>query len=393
MITTLLPNHATSIYKEMSQVTENKIAEFDIKKWLKGVFENCLEEEFMEIVGVNPCERGDQRKHQRNGFYERSLDTVYGWLEGLRVPRLREGGWEPSLFDKYGRRERALNRLIAECYWRGISTRDVEHILKSLCDIKVSASMVSRLTSQWQSEVIRWHARRLDDNYVYLFLDGVWIKNRSLGKTKRLVLVAYGIRENGKREIIDYQLSVTEKQEHWEKFLNYLRHRGFEGKKLKLIITDGCHGLWSAIDMVYPRIDHQSCLVHKVRNVLAKVNRADHDAVHRGLKKMFSDKITTEKQAKKLINRWKRKWKKKYPSAIKSWERDEERIYSYLKCPIEHHKAIRTTNHIERQFKEFRRRMRSQELIPNVHAADRMLYALTQIRNEKLEKYPLAFTQ
>ena len=220
MITTLLPNHATSIYKEMQGVAEAKIAEFDMKKWLKNTMESCLEEEFVEVVGANPYERSDRRNHQRNGFYERSLDTVYGWIEGLKIPRLRSGGWEPKLFHRYARREESLNKLICECYWRGISTRDVKEILKALSGIEVSASTVSRLTSQWQSEVIRWHCRRLEDNYVYLFLDGVWIKNRSLGNKSRLILVAYGVRENGKREIIDYQLSVTEKQEHWERFLN-----------------------------------------------------------------------------------------------------------------------------------------------------------------------------
>lgn len=394
MITTLLPNHATSIYKEMRQGAEERVASFDVKKWLKQALQSSVEQEFIEIMRVNPYERSPERQNYRNGFYERSLDTVYGWIEGLKIPRLREAGWEPSVFKRYGRREEAINKLIVECYWRGISTRDVKHVLKKLSGVEVSCATVSRLTNQWQAQVMRWHSRSLLDDYVYLFLDGVWIKNRSLGNKKRLVLVAYGVRSNGQREIIDYQLSITEKQEHWERFLNYLKHRGLEGKNLKLIVTDGCHGLWNAIDMVYPGVSHQLCLAHKMRNILDKVKKDDHEKVHQGLKNIFDEKVTTQKQAQVIINKWKTKWRRTYPNAVQCLERDEERLFNYFKCPVEHHKAVRTTNHIERQFKELRRRMRSQEIIPNKYAADKMLYALIQIRNEKLRDYPMQqFTQ
>lgn len=377
----------------MKQVAEERIFQFDMKHWVKHLYQTAIDIEFESFMGLDRYRRCPERKDYRNGFYQRSLDTVYGWIEGLQIPRARFEIFHSKVIGRYARREEAINRLIAECYWRGISTRDMKYILKELSDVEVSSSAVSRLTNQWQQDVMRWHARRITDDYVYLFLDGVWIKNRSLGNKKRLVLVAYGIKENGKKEIIDYQLSVTEKQEHWERFLNYLCHRGFKGEKLKLIVTDGCHGLWNAIDMVYPGVSHQLCLAHKVRNVLDKVKKEDHDKVHQDLKKIFDPQIIQESQAKTIIDKWKRKWRTKYPRAVNSWERDEERLFSYFKCPLSHHKAIRTTNHIERQFKELRRRMRAQEMIPNKYAADKMLYALIQIRNEKLENYPLQFTQ
>jgi len=113
--------------------------------------------------------------------------------------------------------------------------------------------------------------RRIEDEFLYLFLDGVWIKNRSLGNRRRLVLVAYGIKRNGARQIIDYQLSTSESEAHWQQFLNYLVHRGLKGQYLQLIATDGCHGLWNAVNMCYPGIQHQLCLAHKMRNILNKV--------------------------------------------------------------------------------------------------------------------------
>ena len=403
MITNLLPNHATSIYREMTGAVEERIFHFDLKEWLRGMYQNALEAEFEVFMELAPYERSLERRTQRNGFYERSLDTVYGALEGLRVPRDRRGLFRTTVFKRHQRREAALDRLITECFWRGISTRDMKKILKQLSGVEVSSSTVSRLTEKWQKEVFQWHQRRISDDYVYLFLDGVWIKNRSLGEKRRLILVAFGIKADGTKEVIDYMLSVTEKEEHWAKFLQHLSYRGLEGKNLKLIVTDGCHGLWNAVDLVFPGISQQTCWAHKIRNILGNVKKSDQPEVHKLLKPLFSKKTDSRAKAEKVVNKWKKTWRKKYPEAVRSLEAAEDRLINYFDCPLEHHSMIRTTNHIERVFKEFRRRMRPMEITPNAKSADRILYALVQIRNEKLielKKYQdrrlgriMAFTQ
>jgi len=386
LITTLLPNHFKSIYKEMTQAAEERIFEFDVKEWLRGFYNKALEVEFENFLGLSEYERSAQRKTYRNGFYKRSLDTVYGLIEEIKVPRARDASFETKVFERYQRREKSLNRLITECYWRGISTRDMKSILKKLSGIEVSASTVSRLTSQWDKDVFTWHQRKLSDDYIYLFLDGVWIKNRSLGKKRRLVLVAFGIKADGTKELIDYMLSQSETEAHWAKFLQFLERRGLEGKNLKLIITDGCHGLWNASDLVFPDVAHQTCWAHKIRNILDKVKKKDEDKVHRGLKPLFSEKTDNRKKAEKIVKKWKASWRNEYPEAVRSLESCEEHLFNYLDCPKDDHKKIRTTNHIERNFREFRRRMRSMDMIPNIKSADRILYALTQIRNEKLKE-------
>jgi transposase-like protein len=391
---TLLPNHFAGIYEEMKGEAERRLFEIDFKGLMKGIIEDVSLVEFEEtVVGVPPYLRGEGRLNHRNGFYERSLDTVFGWIEGLKIPRPRYGGFTPRcLGRKYTRRQEALNRLVVESFRRGISTRDVEKVLKALCDVDVSATTVSRLTSRWDVEARRWHQRELVDDYVYLMADGIWIKNRSLGVKRRLILVVYGIKRDGKREIIDYAFARSEKEENWLKFLTNLQHRGLEGKHLKLITTDGCVGLANAIAIAFPCVPHQLCWAHKMRNVLKGVRTRDLGAVKAGLSPLF-DGIWTEKAALTLINRWVKKWKTIYPKSVHCLEKDMDRLLLYLGCDLEHHKAIRTSNHIERQFKEYRRRMRPMEIIPNQAAADRMLYALTMIRNEKLGAYPLHFTQ
>lgn len=388
----LLPTHLPGLYREMKGEVERQV-EVDFKGWLKGMLEEVSIAEFEELViGVPPHVRGEFRRNQRNGFYERSLDTVFGWIKGLRIPRPRQGGFTPScLVKKHGRRQEVLNRLVVECFRRGVSTRDVKKITQALCGVTISASSVSRLTSQWDTDVRRWHQRALSDDYVYLMADGIWIKNRSLGMKRRLILVAYGIRQDGKREIIDYTFARSEKEEHWLRFLTNLQHRGLDGKNLQLITTDGCGGLANAIAISFPTVPHQLCWAHKMRNVLKSVRRDDLGEVKAGLSPLFEG-VWTEKTASTLLNRWMKQWRPIYPKAVRCLEKDLDRLLLYLACDPEHHRAIRTSNHIERQFKEYRRRMRPMEIIPNQSAADRTLYALTMIRNEKLGEYPMTIT-
>jgi putative transposase len=375
---------------ELGRAAEERIFNFDARSWLKGMLEDCMLTEFEERqIGVQEYERSDSRKNQRNGFYTRSLTTVYGLIEDLKVPRPRIGGFTPHAFEKYERREKRLNQMIEECYWRGISTRDMTHIMKQLTGCHISASVVTRLTEKWTDEALRWHDRPLADDYVYLAFDGVWIKNRSIGGKRRLVLVAYGVRTDGSREIIDYELSFSEGESNWLKFLTHLSARGLEGKKLKLIVSDGCKGLANAIDIVFPKAKHQLCWAHKMRNILNKVKAADQDEVKKDLRKMFRESTQTKAQAQSIVWHFRKKWRTRAPSAVRCLERDLEKLLHYLDCPIEHHKAIRTSNHIERQFKEFRRRLRPMEMLPSKDSAERALYALTQIRNEKLKEYPL----
>lgn len=199
-------------HDEMKGLVEDRIFNLDFKPWLKSLLEDCMLTEFEErVVGVGDYDRDQKkRKNQRNGFYKRSLQTVHGLIKDLRAPRPRVGGFTPKVFERYERREKKLNQLMTECCWRGISTRDMTFIMKQIADIHVSASVVSRLTSKWNNEAKLFHIRPLSDDYIYLMFDGVWIKNRCFsGKKKRLILVAYRVRSDRSREIIDYKLEYS----------------------------------------------------------------------------------------------------------------------------------------------------------------------------------------
>lgn len=228
---------------------------------VKGLLEGALEVELVEHLRAGRYRRGPLRRGYRNGYYRRSLLTELGWIERLRVPREREGQFRPSVIPRYQRRQEEVNRLVREMFLRGVSTRQVQEVVKPLLGDGISPQTVSRITRVLDEEVRRFHRRPLGDHYQYLFLDGITLKVRgALGAHKRLVLCAYGISLEGRRELMAFRQATTESEAQWEAFLRDLYQRGMEGKPLHLITTDGCPGLHRALDMVYPYVPRQSRL-------------------------------------------------------------------------------------------------------------------------------------
>jgi putative transposase len=157
---------------------------------------------------------------------------------------------------------------------RGVSTREVGKVLEPVLGWRPSAQMVSRVTQALDSAVQHFHWRGLADDIRYLLLDGVTMKVKQPGGLgKKLVLTAYGIRTNGRRVLLDFRIGQSESQAQWEAFLEDLFRRGLEGAQLRLIATDGAPGLAAAIAIVYPKVSHQRCWAHKLRNVAAKLPR------------------------------------------------------------------------------------------------------------------------
>jgi putative transposase len=193
----------------------------------------------------------------------------------LRIARTREKSFLPVGLKRFQRRAEEVSLLIREAFLPGISTRQVGRVVAIITGETVSAQTVSKLTRDLDEAVRQFHQARLNDDYVYLFLDGVSLRvRRPSGRKQVQVLVAYGIRQDGSRHLLAFLRSQGEGEADWEGLLQDL-----EGQSLGLILTDGCAGLAAAIRTVYPGVRHQRCWVHKMRNILEKVRRCDHDAV------------------------------------------------------------------------------------------------------------------
>jgi putative transposase len=336
--------------------------------------------------------RGSRRQPYRNGYYERDFVTRFGTLR-LRVARTREKSFLPHGIERFQRRAEEVAMLIREAFLRGISTRQVGRVVALITDEVVSATTVSQLTRDLDDAVKQFHEARLDDDYAYLFLDGVSLRvRRPAGRKRVQMLVAYGVRRDGTRHLLAFLRSQGESQADWEGLLQDLYRRGLEGKHLGLIVTDGCPGLAAAIPTVYPRVRHQRCWVHKMRNILDHVRRRDHDQAKTDAQAIYL--AESRAQAVAAFRRFQARWRREYGAMVRQLERDLPELLSFFAFPRHLWRKLRTTNVIERCFVEVRRRTRPMVCFVNVESVDRIIYSIFQRFNLEWKTRTLSvFTQ
>ena len=341
---------------------------------VKTLIQGALEEEMTLLLGAGRYRRTESRHGSRNGFYERDLATQVGIVTAIRVPRARGQAVERSVFSRYQRRQEQVNGVIRDVFLAGVSTRRVGETLEALLGERVSAQTVSRVARSLDREVARFHKAPIADSVLYLLLDGVYLRVKSAtGVQRKLVLCAYGITVSGERRLLDFRLGTAESQAQWEAFLNQLRERGLLGKRLQLIVTDGCKGLHRALETVYPYVPHQHCWVHKLRNVANHLKRTQQECLEEA-KAIY--RAETRTAAVQTYWGWARRWRQKAPGAVSSLERDLDSLLSFLDCPPEHRRMVRTTNAIERCFREVRRRTRPMTCFNNNDSCERIIYAV-----------------
>jgi putative transposase len=356
-------------------------------------FFELLSERQRDLYMVSPrYARPEQRKDYRNGYYTRDFVTRFGTLR-LRIARTRKKGFLPAVIKKFQRRAEEVALLIREAFLRGISTRQVGRVVGVLSGERVSPQTVSRITQELDQAVKQFHQARLDDDWAYLFLDGVSLRvRRPVGRKRVQMLVAYGVKRDGRRELLAFLRTRGESQADWESLLQDLFRRGLEGRHLQLIVTDGCPGLGSAIQTVYPRALHQRCWVHKMRNLTDKVKKRDCEQVKADAQAIYQ--ADNRKQAQAAARRFCRRWQRNYPSLVRQLERDLPELLSFFALPRPLWKKLRTTNIIERCFVEVRRRTRPMVCFVNVQSVDRIIYSIFQRFNLEWKNRTLKlFTQ
>src|SRR6185437_14880201 len=321
-------------------------------------------------------ERTANRRDQRNGFYYRDFQTRFGCLR-LKIARSRTRSFLPAVIQLFQRRAEDVTLLVREAFLRGISTRQVGRVIASLQLGPLSAQTVSRLSRSLDSMVAAFHQCQLSDEWAYLFLDGVSLRvRRPAGRKRVQMLVAYGVRRDGSRQLLAFLRSQGESQTDWEGLLQDLYRRGLEGKNLQLIVTDGCPGLAAAIPTVYPRALHQRCWVHKMRNILEKVRKSDYDEVKRDAQAIYL--AGSRKEAQAACRCFAARWRKSYPTVVRQLQKDLPELLSFFSFPQHLWRKLRTTNIIERCFVEVRRRTRPMVCFVNVESVDRIIYSIFQ---------------
>ena len=360
---------------------------------IQRLLETAMHEELAVYTQAEWHERTGHARPYRNGCYTRSLSTELGLLPALRVPRSRDGRFRPQVLPRYQRRQPAVNRLLQDVFLAGVSTRRVGEVVQPLLGVRWSATTVSTITKALDAAVAQFHRRRVLDEYHVLFLDGVHLSAKgALGATRRVILVAYGLTVFGRRALVSFRQAPSESQAAWEAFLNDLFRRGLEGKELRLVVTDGCPGLQAALDVVYPYAPHQRCWAHKLRNVAAQVPRTVQEPCLRQAKRIYL--ASTRRAATSRFRQWERRWETVAPKAVACLRSDLDDLLTFLTFPAAQRVTLRTTNVIERCFREVRRRTRPIGCFTNAASCDRIVYAVFHRLNTQWQERPLpAFTQ
>jgi putative transposase len=350
-----------------------------VTRLIKHLIEECLEAKRTELLGAACYERTAARTGRRGGSYRRKVRTRWGEIQ-LRVPRLEQGSFDLEIIDRHGRRQVAVDEAIGQLWLAGISTRRLNNITEEIFGYGVRRSTISRITKGIDAEVAAFRQRPIPDTVRYLLLDGISAKVREVAVQGRVFLVAYGIHEDGRREILGFVLAPSETAPAWREFLADLKGRGLKGKRLALITVDGNKGLARALKDIYPFTPVQRCLMHKIRNVMSACSRQkNRAAVAASLRPIWTAR--NRRQALRAVAAFEQLWIVEEERAVRVLKRDLHQCLTYLDFPAADHKQIRTTNALERAFREVRRRTRPMGTYVTRDSAERIMFGVTDHLN------------
>ena len=350
-----------------------------LRDLVQRTVQQVLEAEMTSFLGAESYQRNDVRRGWRNGYKPRTLKTRVGELE-LMVPKDRDGQFQTELFERYQRSEKAFVLALLQMYVEGVSTRKVSAITEALCGLEVSKSQVSALTARLDAEVNEWRTRPLTEAYPYLIFDARYEKVRRGGSVvSQGVLVAIGISAAGYREVLGCWVAESESEASWGTVFAELKQRGLRG--VRYVVSDDHAGMVKAIERHFQGAVWQRCQVHFVRNALALCGRQQRPMVLR-LMKMVTESATRE-AAQSALGVAIAELEKKAPKVARLLEECGEQILGVYALPEAHQKRMRTTNMLERQNQELKRRTRVIRVFPHEQSLLRLIAALLMETNQE----------
>jgi len=358
-----------------------------VRQGVKAVLEEVLQEEMSEHFEAGYRELTPTRRGERNGHYQRNLLTPAGKIERLEVPRDREGEFVTDLFERYKRMTGDVEEAVLEMYLSGISVRKIAGVTEALSRVKVGKDAVSRIASRLEEQQKGWRERSLEGKeYPYLYLDATYLKVRWGARVTSMALLAcVGVDEEGFREVLAVEVAGTEKGAAYASLLRGLIDRGLSG--VRLVVSDDHEGIKAAVWGELPGVEWQRCIVHFERNVLAHVPATSMGEVAEDLKAIF--KVRREKTAKALAEEFVELYGGRFPKAVAVFEAGIGDALTYLGYPGSHHARIRTTNMLERLFREVKRRTRVVGVFPSETSATTLATAIVLRSSEEwaLKRY------
>jgi putative transposase len=336
-----------------------------------------------EAYPIPEAVEGPKRRNRKNGTSPKTIQGDLGKLP-LDIPRDRNGTFEPQLMPKHQRRLSGFDEKILALYAKGMTTRDIQDLVKQLYGVEISPTLISEITADLDEEVKAWQTRRLDAIYPILFLDGlvVHVRSESGHVREHTMYVALGVNFSGKKELLGLWLDETEGAKFWLSCLTDLKNRGVND--LFLVCVDGLSGFPEAIQAAYPQAKVQLCIVHLVRAALRYVSNPDSQDVLADLKKIYQAASVLE--AEQELTNFASKWDEKYPTISKQWRLKWPHIISMFELPAPIRKAVYTTNAIESVNSVIRKFTRNRKQYPNRDSALKLIYMAINEASKKWTK-------
>jgi putative transposase len=351
-----------------------------LRTLMKSALERMLDTEMdvhlgRKTIAALPSEKTQaddaKRRNRRNGHSPKTVHGDLGQID-LDTPRDRHGTFEPQLVPKHQRRLSGFDEKILALYAKGMTTRDIQDVVKELYGVEVSPTLVSQITADLDAEVTAWRQRRLDAVWPIVYLDGIVVHVRGDNShvSPHTMYVAIGVNLQGKKELLGLWLSETEGAKFWLSCLTDLKNRGLND--IFIACVDGLTGFAEAIRAAYPQTKVQLCIVHLVRAALKYVTTEDSKPVVADLKKIY--RAATVLEAEEALEKFAEVWGQKYPTIVKQWRLKWTDIITLFDFPPSIRKAIYTTNAIESINSVIRKFTRNRKQYPNAESALKLVY-------------------
>lgn len=340
--------------------------------------QRLMELEVDQQIGAEHHERNQERTTHRNGYRERTLETRAGAMN-LRIPKLRSGSYFPSFLEPRRRSEQALVGVIQEAYIKGVSTRKVDDLVQAMGMTGISKSQVSRLCEELDDQVKAFLNRPITGMWPYIWLDATYVKSREGAHVvSKAIVVAVGVNEEGRRDVLGICVGPTETEAFWTDFLRSLATRGLKG--VRLVISDAHIGLQNAVRTVFSAA-WQRCKVHFIRNILGYVPRNHQQMVAAIVRTAF-----VEEDKKSASRRWREtadQLRDRFPKVSEIMDECEEEVLAFMAFHRDHRRQISSTNPLERLNKEIKRRTHVIGIFPNAAAITRLVGSLMAEQSEE----------
>lgn len=341
-----------------------------LKKLTKSLVERALNAELSAHLGYDKYER-TKSTNARNGSSKKHLLTDSGTIE-LEIPRDRDGDFEPQLVAKHQTKLEGFNDKVISLYAKGMSVSDIKTQLSELYGgAEISTALISKITEEVMEEVDSWRKRALERVYPIVFFDCLVVKVRQDKHViNKAVYAALGIDTEGKKDVLGIWLSENEGAKFWLANLTEMRNRGLQD--ILIACTDNLTGMNEAISAVYPKTEHQLCIVHQIRNSLRFVSYKDRKELVADLKPIYA--AATEDNGLEALGDFAKKWDSQYPYIAKSWYSNWDNLAVFFQYPPEIRRVIYTTNAIESLNSQLRKVTKSKRSFPSDDAVFKTLY-------------------